>query len=175
MSNANATESRQAPTSGQPTAMVPPPGAPIGMVPPPTAAFQGVSWFAFTLAALTYLYAVWYAPHVTVSDRYFLYTAFLFSLFGCLSVSKAVRDRQERIPVSGLFYGLSYVAAIVPLVMVTYNLVFDTTLIDPSHRGLLGMAYALSAFAVLAIAKNERDKQAAKYRVAITHPAPTQY
>lgn len=31
---------------------------------------------------------------MSVSDRYFFYTAFLFSLFGCLSVSKAVRDKQ---------------------------------------------------------------------------------
>ena len=36
---------------------------------------------------------------------------------------------------------------------------------DYSHRGLLGIAYALSAFAVLAISKNERDKAAAKASV----------
>lgn len=164
------------PPSAPPADSVPPPPPevvtqPIGMVAPPTAAFQGASWFAFALGALTYLYAVWYAPQATVADRYFLYTAFLFSLFGCLSVSKAVRDRQERIPVTGLFFGLSYVAAIVPLVMVAYNLVFDSTMIDASHRALLGMAYALSAFAVLAIAKNERDKQAAKYLVVASRPA----
>lgn len=182
MSNATATAQRPvAPPAGPPPGTMPPPPppplpgqltTPIGMVPPPTAAFQGVSWFAFVLGALTYVYAVWYAPHVSVSDRYFFYTAFLFSLFGCLSVSKAVRDKQERIPVSGLFYGLSYVAAIVPLVLVAYNLAFDSTLIDPSHRGLLGMAYALSAFAVLAIAKNERDKQAAQYRVVASYQIP---
>lgn len=161
------------PPSTPSTESTPPPppemvSQPIGMVAPPTAAFQGASWFAFVLGALTFLYAVWYAPSATVADRYFLYTAFLFSLFGCLSVSKAVRDRQERIPVTGLFFGLSYVAAIVPLVMVAYNLVFDSTTTSASHRALLGMAYALSAFAVLAIAKNERDKQAAKYLVVTT-------
>lgn len=153
----------------QPPPPAPPPPAqvprPIGMCPPPTAAFQAVSWFAFAIGAVTFLFAVWYAPFATPADRYFLYSAFLFSLFGCLSVSKAVRDKQENIPVTGLFYGLSYVAAIVPLVMVSYNLAFESVLMSPSHRGLLGMAYAISAFAVLAIAKNERDKQAAQRKI----------
>lgn len=133
-----------------------------GLVPAPTAAFQGVCWFAFTLGAITYLYSVWYTHDATVSDRYFLYTAFLFSLFGCMSVSKVVRDRQEKVPVTGLYYGLSFVAAIVPLIMVGYNLTFDAQYIDPSQRALIAMAYAISAFAVLAISKNERDKTYAK-------------
>jgi len=134
-------------------------------VPPPTAAFQGASWFAFAVGAIAFLYAVWYAP-VESSDRYFLYTGFLFSVFGCVSVSKAVRDKQEGIPVSGLFYGLSFVAAIAPLVITSYFLAYDSTMDDYSHRGLLGIAYALSAFAVLAISKNERDKAAAKARTS---------
>lgn len=138
--------------------------APNGLVPPPTAAFQGVCWFAFAVGAITYLFAVWYAPDATVADRYFLYTAFLFSIFGCISVSKAVRDKQEKIPVTGLFYGLSYVAAIVPLIMVGYNLAFESLYVDTSQRALIGMAYAISAFAVLAISKNERDKAVAKLR-----------
>ena len=133
-----------------------------GMVPAPTAAFQGVCWAAFMIGSITYLYSVWYTHSATVSDRYFLYTAYLFSLFGCMSVSKVVRDRQEKVPVTGLYYGLSYVAAIVPLVIVAYNLSFDAQYIDVSQRALIGMAYAISAFAVLAISKNERDKSYAK-------------
>jgi len=136
--------------------------SPAGLVPPPTGAFQGVSWFALGLGAITFIYAVWYAPAASVDERYFLYTAFLFSLFGCMSVSKVVRDRQEGIPVSALFFGFSYVAAVTPFVLVGYNLVFESTLVGGSHRGLLGMSYAISAYAVIAISKNERDKQVAK-------------
>lgn len=118
------------------------------------------------VGAIAFLYAVWYAP-VESSDRYFLYTGFLFSVFGCVSVSKAVRDKQEGIPVSALFYGLSFVAAIAPLVITAYFLAYDSTMDDYSHRGLLGIAYALSAFATLAICKNERDKAAAKAPVQV--------
>ncbi|MCB0918793.1 MAG: hypothetical protein KDC39_09530 [Actinobacteria bacterium] len=147
------------------TPPMPPPGQParaqtVPGVPPPTGAFQGVSWFAFGLGTITFLYAVWFAPEATVSDRYFLYSSFLFSLFGCLSVAKVVRDKQEGIPVTALYFGLSYVAAIVPFLMVSYNLVYDSDM-SYSHRGLLGMAYALAAFAVIAVAKNERDRQVA--------------
>lgn len=132
-----------------------------GSVPPPSGAWQGVSWFAFALGSITFFYATWYAPSITVSDRYFLYCAVLFSFFGSLSVSKAVRDREENIPITSMYYGLSFVAAIAPFVLVAFNLVFDSGMPEV-NRALLGMSYALATFAVLAIAKNERDKQAAR-------------
>ncbi|MFN8127021.1 MAG: YiaA/YiaB family inner membrane protein [Candidatus Nanopelagicales bacterium] len=132
------------------------PAVPVS-VPPPSGAWQGVSWFAFALGAITFLYAAWYAPLITVGERYFLYTAALFSLYGCLGVAKVVRDRQEGIPVTALFYGLSYVAALAPFILVSYNLVFDSVL-PLSSRTILGLSFALTAYATLAIAKNERDK-----------------
>ena len=128
-------------------------------VPPPSGAWQGVSWFAFVLGAVTFFYTAWYAPSVAVTDRFFLYTAVLFSFFGSLSVSKSVRDRQEGVPITGLFYGLSWVAALAPFVLVVYYLTFYSDM-EGSYRALLGMAYSLATFAVLAIAKNERDKAA---------------
>jgi uncharacterized membrane protein YiaA len=132
-----------------------------GCVPPPSGAWQGVSWFAFVLGATTFFYTAWYAPTVGATDRFFLYTAVLFSFFGSLSVSKSVRDRQEDVPITGLFYGLSWVAALTPFVLVVYYLTFYSDM-EGSYRALLGMAYSLATFAVLAIAKNERDKTAAK-------------
>jgi len=120
-----------------------------------------VSWFAFVLGPTTFFYTAWYAPTVGATDRFFLYTAVLFSFFGSLSVSKSVRDRQEGVPITGLFYGLSWVAALTPFVLVVYYLTFYSDM-EGSYRALLGMAYSLATFAVLAIAKNERDKTAAK-------------
>ncbi len=140
----------------EPTDYPPPTTRPLA-VPAPSGAWQGVSWFAFTLGAVTYLFTVWYAVGITVGERYFLYTAALFSLYGCLGVSKVVRDRQEGIPVTALFYGLSFVAALAPFVLVSYNMLFDSTL-PTSSRTLIGMAFALTAYATLGIAKNERDK-----------------
>lgn len=149
------TGSTETPLAG--SASYPPPTASPLPVPPPSGAWQGVSWFAFALGAVTYLYAVWYAEGITVGERYFLYTAALFSLYGCLGVSKVVRDKQEGIPVTALFYGLSFIAALAPFVLVSYNMLFDSTL-AASSRTLIGMAFALSAYATLGIAKNERDK-----------------
>ena len=132
-------------------------------VPPPSGAWQGVSWFAFGLGAIVFLYGVWYAPGISVGERYFLYTAALFSLYGCLGVSKVVRDRTEGIPVTALFYGLSFVAAIAPFALVSYNMLFDS-LLPVTSRTLLGMSFALTAYATLGIAKNERDKACVKGR-----------
>ncbi len=157
------TTAQEAPPATTPGFQYPPPDAAPARfpVPPPSGAWQGVSWFAFALGAIVFLYGVWYAPGISVGERYFLYTAALFSLYGCLGVSKVVRDRQEGIPVTALFYGLSFVAAIAPFALVSYNMIFDSTLLV-STRTLLGMTFALTAYATLGIAKNERDKACVK-------------
>jgi uncharacterized membrane protein YiaA len=120
-----------------------------------------VSWFAFGLGAVTFFYTAWYSPGMTPSDRFFLYTAVLFSLFGSLSVSKSVRDREEGVPITGLFFGLSWVAALAPFLLVAFNLGFYSA-IPEANRALLAMAFALATYAVLAIAKNERDRACAR-------------
>lgn len=130
-------------------------------VPAPTAAFQGVSWFALAIGLITFGYTTWYTTGLEPADRFFLYTAVLFSLFGSLSVSKAVRDRAENVPVTGLFVGLSYVAAIVPVVFVTYYFTFFSD-IPEANRGTLVLSFVLATFATLAIAKNTRDMELAR-------------
>jgi uncharacterized membrane protein YiaA len=126
--------------------------------PLPSTAYQLVSWLAFAIGAGAFLFAAWYAPAAEEPDRFFLYTAALFSFFGSLAVSKSVRDRQEGIPVTALFYGVSWFAAALPFVLVVYYLTYYSAEIDAVYRGLLGVAYVLSTFALLSIAKNERDK-----------------
>lgn len=133
-----------------------------GKVPAPSGAFQGIAWFAFVLGALSYLYAAWYTPGSDTTTKYFLYTAFLFSIFGALSVSKVVRDKEEKIPVTGLYYGLSFVAALAPFVIGGYYLAVDALAIPVTNRGLIGMAFVVATFATITIAKNERDKQCLK-------------
>lgn len=130
-------------------------------VPPPTAAFQGVSWLALGIGLVTFAYTTWYTTGLQPADRFFLYTAVLFSLFGSLSVSKAVRDKAEDVPVTGLFVGLAYVAAIVPVVFVAYYFTFFSD-IPEANRGTLVLAFLLATFATLAIAKNTRDMELAR-------------
>lgn len=134
---------------------------PAGAVPPPSGAYQGVSWAALVIGLGVFAVAAWYSEGLTAADRFFLYCAALFGLFAAIAASKAVRDRSEGVPISSLFYGLSWVAAVTPIVLVAYYFAFYTTIAEASRWNLF-TAYCLSFFAAVSISKNTRDLEAAR-------------
>jgi uncharacterized membrane protein YiaA len=130
-------------------------------VPPPSSAYQGVSWLALIIGTTVFAVAAWYSEGLTPSDRFFLFSAALFGLFAAVAASKAVRDRSEGIPISTLFYGLSWVAAITPVLLVAYYFAFYTAIPEASRWNLF-TAYCLSFFAAVSISKNTRDLEASR-------------
>ena len=81
----------------------------------------------------------------------------LFGLFSVISVQKAVRDKLEGIPVTDMYYGISWfttVASILLLIVGLWNA--DLML---SEKGFYGMSFLLSLFAAIAVQKNTRDIQ----------------
>ena len=80
----------------------------------------------------------------------------MFGLFSAVSVQKSVRDRLEGLPVSDMYYGISWfsvLSAILLLIIGLWNA--DLWL---SEKGFYGMSYLLSLFASIAVQKNTRDK-----------------
>ena len=78
-------------------------------------------------------------------------------LFSGVSVQKCVRDRLEGIPVTDIFYGLSWASAIAAVILLgvgLYNLDLDL-----SERGFFAIAFVMSLFAAIAVQKNTRDTQ----------------
>lgn len=125
------------------------------MLKKPTAAFIGAGWAAFAVFALTYLIALW-RMGIPPIENYFYITILLFGLFGVVSIVKSIRDREDNIPVTGLFIGLSWVAAITPLVIMGLYLLNVSTL-NELQRGLLFLTYAAAVFAAIVVQKNHRD------------------
>ncbi|MFT5952759.1 MAG: putative membrane protein YiaA, partial [Bacteroidia bacterium] len=53
----------------------------------------------------------------------YYFTILLFGLFSVISVQKAVRDRMEGIPVTDIYYGISWFATIAAMVLLVIGLV----------------------------------------------------
>jgi uncharacterized membrane protein YiaA len=126
----------------------------------PTPAFVGASWAALMVGATAYLVGLWNA-HLALSEKGFYLTVLMLGLFGAVSLQKSVRDRMEGIPVTGLYYGLCWVAVTSALVLLTVGL-WNARLSD-SEKGFYAMAFTLSLFATVAVQKNVRDLDGASH------------
>jgi uncharacterized membrane protein YiaA len=120
----------------------------------PTPAFVGASWAALLVGGTAFLVGLWNA-HLALSEKGFYLAVLLLGLFGAVSLQKSVRDRMEGIPVTGLYYGLCWVAVTSSLVLLAVGL-WNAQLSD-SEKGFYAMSFTLSLFATVAVQKNVRD------------------
>jgi len=122
----------------------------------PTAAFIGASWSVLLIAVTSYCIGLWNAD-MQLNEKGYYFTILLFGLFSVISLQKAVRDRLEGIPITEIYYSLSWfstIAAIVLLIIGLWNA--DLFL---SEKGFYGMSFLLSVFSAIAVQKNTRDIQ----------------
>ena len=91
----------------------------------------------------------------------------MYGLFSAVSVQKSVRDRLEGIPVTNIYYGLSWISLGLCLTLVTVSLWNATLTI--AEKGFYSMAYLLSLFAAITVQKNTRDSVGVQ---AIAPPIP---
>lgn len=123
----------------------------------PTPAFIGASWAALLIGIVAFIAGLWNAD-MALNEKGYYFTVLLFGLFAAISVQKAVRDRMEGIPVTGLYYGLSWFATIASLILLTVGL-WNATM-TRSEKGFYAMSFLLSLFAAIAVQKNTRDMRA---------------
>ena len=120
----------------------------------PSNAFVGASWMALIIGITSYCIGLW-NTEMAFNEKGYYFTILLFGLFSVVSVQKSVRDRLEGIPVTDLYYGISWFttfASIVLLIIGLWNA--DLWL---SEKGFFGMSFTLSLFAAIAVQKNTRD------------------
>jgi len=122
----------------------------------PTNAFVITSWAALAAGVLAYLIGLWNLD-VELRDKGYYFTIFIFGLYAAVSVQKTVRDKMENIPVSGIFYGISWVGMAAALILFGIS-VYNTDLMIASEKGFYSMAFALSLFAAVVVQKNVRDQ-----------------
>ena len=121
----------------------------------PTLAFVFVSWAALAAGMVAFLIGLWNSD-MTVNEKSTFFTVLMFGLFAAVSVQKSVRDREEGVPVTDTYYGISWTAGISAVLLLVINL--WSASLTLSAKGFYAMAYTLSMFAAITVQKNTRDR-----------------
>ncbi len=124
----------------------------------PSNAFIGASWVALGTGMLGFLIGLWRAE-MQLNEKGYYFTVLMFGLFAVVSVQKSVRDRLEGIPVTDIYYGLSWFCTILSIILLAVGL-WNATLL-PSEKGFYASAFLLAMFGAIAVQKNTRDSQLA--------------
>ena len=120
----------------------------------PTSAFISASWTALFIGMVSYCVGLWNVD-MWLNEKGYYFTILLFGLFSVVSVQKSVRDRLEGIPVTDLYYGISWFTTIASILLLIIGL--WNADIELSEKGFYGMSFLLSLFAAVAVQKNTRD------------------
>lgn len=123
-------------------------------LPKPTGAFVGASWTALLVGSITFLSGLWNGTMPNY-EKGFYFTVLMFGLYASVSLQKAVRDRLEGIAVTGIYFGLSWIAVGMSILLLTVGL--WNADIGSSEKGFFAMSFLLSLFAAVAVQKNIRD------------------
>jgi len=129
----------------------------------PSMAFIAASWVAVFAGILGFIIGLWNASTMQLNEKGYYFTVLMYGLFAAVSVQKCVRDRIEGVPVTDIYYGLSWVSMLLTILLLTVGL-WNATL-APSEKGFYAFAFLLSVFGAITVQKNTRDSQAAKSAV----------
>jgi len=120
----------------------------------PTQAFIVVSWLALLIGMVGFCAGLWNA-NMMLNEKGYYFAILLFGLFAVISVQKNVRDKLEGIPVTEIYIGISWFAAIVSIALLVIGL-WNAEL-QLSEKGFYGISYILCLYAAIAVQKNTRD------------------
>ena len=120
----------------------------------PTAAFIGASWSVLITGMTAYCIGLWNAS-MLLNEKGYYFVILLFGLFAAVSVQKSVRDRLEDIPVTDIYYGISWFGTIASILLLVIGL-WNADLLR-SEKGFYAMSFTLSLFAAITVQKNTRD------------------
>ncbi len=122
----------------------------------PSNAFVGASWVALGAGMAGFLIGLWRSD-MLLNEKGYYFTILMYGLFSVISVQKSVRDRLEGIPVTDIYYGISWFSTILAIVLLVVGL-WNATLL-PSEKGYYAFAFLLALFGAIAVQKNTRDSQ----------------
>ena len=131
----------------------------------PSAAFIAASWFALLAGTGGFLIGLFNAT-MALNEKGYYFTVLMFGLFAVISLQKTVRDQLEKIPVTGLYYGLAWFATLLTVVLLLVGLWHATLTL--SEKGFYAMAFLLALFGAIAVQKNTRDMRSVPGGVAGT-------
>ncbi len=120
----------------------------------PTAAFVSAAWTALLIGMVSFCVGLWNAD-MWLSEKGYYFTLLLFGLFSVVSVQKSVRDRQEGIEVTDMYYGISWFTTIASILLLIIGLWNADMFL--SEKGFYGMSFLMSLFGAVTVQKNTRD------------------
>lgn len=120
----------------------------------PTAAFISASWASLLIGMVSFCIGLWNAT-MELNEKGYYFTILLFGLFSVISVQKTVRDKLEGIPVTDIYYGVSWFVTMASILLLVIGL-WNADL-ELSEKGFYGISFFLSLFAAIAVQKNTRD------------------
>lgn len=124
----------------------------------PSNAFIGASWVALIAGAVSYCVGLWHAE-MQLNEKGYYFSILMYGLFSAVSLQKAVRDQLERIPVTNIYYGISWFSTALSVLLLIIGL-WNADL-ERSEKGFYGMSFTLALFAAVAVQKNIRDSNLA--------------
>jgi uncharacterized membrane protein YiaA len=120
----------------------------------PSAAFIGASWVALGAGMAGFFIGLSRAA-LQLNEKGFYFTVLMYGLFSVISLQKSVRDRLENVPVTDLYYGLSWFSTLLAVALLTIGL-WNATML-PSEKGFYAFAFLLALFGAITVQKNTRD------------------
>ncbi|BDU49767.1 inner membrane protein YiaA [Haliovirga abyssi] len=120
----------------------------------PSGAFVGASWVALFSGIIAYLIGLWNAT-MLLNEKGYYFTVLMFGLFSAVSLQKTVRDKEEGIPITNIYYGISWLSLMTSIGLLSIGL-WNAGL-TKSEKGFYAMAFILSIFSSIVVQKNIRD------------------
>lgn len=122
----------------------------------PSLAFIGASWAALIIGVAGYIIGLIRAE-MMLNEKGYYFAILMYGLFAVVSVQKSVRDKLENIPVTNIYYGLSWASTAISVALLVIGL-WNADLL-PSEKGFYAFAFLLALFGAIAVQKNTRDSQ----------------
>ncbi|MBX0328973.1 YiaA/YiaB family protein [Oscillochloris sp. ZM17-4] len=120
----------------------------------PSSAFVLASWAALLAGITAYLVGLWNAG-MPLSEKGYYFTVLMYGLFAAVSLQKSVRDHLEGVPVTPIYFGLSWSSVALTITLLAVGLWNASLLL--SEKGFYAMAFVLAMFAAVTVQKNTRD------------------
>jgi uncharacterized membrane protein YiaA len=122
----------------------------------PSNAFIGASWLALGAGLIGFCVGLFKAE-MLLNEKGYYFTVLMYGLFSVVSVQKSVRDRLEGVPVTDIYYGLSWFSTLLAIGLLAVGL-WNASMLA-SEKGFYAFAFLLALFGAIAVQKNTRDNK----------------
>ncbi|TXD48999.1 MULTISPECIES: inner membrane protein YiaA [unclassified Polaribacter] len=120
----------------------------------PTSAYIGATWGVVIIGLLSYCIGLWNAS-MELNEKGYYFAILLMGIYAVISLQKAVRDKAEKIKVSDMYFGISWVVVIASLLLLIIGL--RNADLELSEKGFYAISFLLSLFGAITVQKNTRD------------------